>query len=179
MRTVKEIVRREISAEELAHFCASRKGRRFCLRHSVVKGGDFSGRSFPRAEFYNNVLPECRFVAANLGGAMLGELDAPAASFRSAMLVEADVVWSTLTEADFTGVAADRASFMDCDLSGADFHDASLVGANFIGCNLSGADFSGARLSLIQLTNCVLDDVQGLDLCRGYEDPILFSGRTW
>jgi len=68
---------------------------------------------------------------------------------------------------------------MDCDLSGADFHDASLVGANFIGCNLSGADFSGARLSLIQLTNCVLDDVQGLDLCRGYEDPILFSGRTW
>ncbi len=181
MRTVKPVIRKEISQEELLHRLEpGRTGARpVHLQHLVVRKFDFSGLTLCRAEMYNTVLEQCAFRRTDLSGGLFGELQAVSADFRGARCRDADVVWSVLRNSTFDRGAWNRVYFFKCDLSLASFKRADLKGSSFVQCDLSYADFTGAQLESVEFADCRLRGAKGLQERHLAFEPALYSLNNW
>ena len=110
---------------------------------------DLSGARLEGAYLVNVNLSGANFSGAELMGARISRgsviANAVGTNFSGAILVKADLSWSSLMGANFTG-----AIMLEADLSG----------SNLRGATLSGADLTRAKLVETNLTQAVLTDCQ-------------------
>ena len=181
MRTLKPIIRREISHSELARICENKKGvrRTIHLQHLIIKGFDFSGLKLHRAEIYNTILERCRFMKCECSGVLFGELRAFSADFRSTVLSDADILWSVMRNSKFDNGVLNRVYFFKTDLTLASFRKADLRSANFVECDLSFVDFQDALLDSTTFSDCLLHRVKGIRERNLTYEPALFSQKNF
>ncbi len=80
-----------------------------------------------------------------------------------------DVAFSgcSLDLANLRGATLRRVAFHDCVLREADLAGTRLTDVLLVGCDLRAADLSGARSQRLELRECRVDGLQGLDGLRG------------
>jgi uncharacterized protein YjbI with pentapeptide repeats len=152
----------------------------------VLSSADLSGSDLTKANFHNSILEGAKLTGVNLTEANLCEMNFSKTDLREATLfkahlsdanlVEADLSHSDLRYASLHYAGLDRANLSEAQLMNADFLNTKLQGANLNGANLSGArlkgaillgaNLSNAKLASTELLNCVLADVNGLDICQ-------------
>jgi uncharacterized protein YjbI with pentapeptide repeats len=144
------------------------------LRDCNFRGANLAGANLGAAQFHG-----ARFDDANLGEAILVQVNLGGASFAGARLEEADFSGSTFGDVDLRGADLSRVTFLECSLAGARLALANLEGATFIKCTLDGADLSEARVSKTSFVTSTGEDVS-LQRARGrqmvFAEKCAFNG---
>jgi len=112
------------------------------FKKADLSGADFSQASLEQADFSNAFLTEASFAQADL----------TAAKFIAADLRKADLGQAVMAQVDATG-----ANFSQADLSGAVLEESILENAMLRQVRAEGADFSGARLNGADLHGAMID----------------------
>ncbi|MBN1524426.1 MAG: pentapeptide repeat-containing protein [Spirochaetales bacterium] len=180
MRTLKEIVRKELSSEKLDALIQRQKkaGRDIELLHYIIKSHDFSCKKYGFFEIYNSELKQCDFTAAEILHPVFGEVFGTEINFSCAVFKKGEIIWSKLPGAVFRDSIMSRMYFFETDLSGADFTGADLTAASFIKCNLNRVVFKNTLIEKTRFEDCSMKDVCGMpDYAHTYT-PVMFSSKN-
>jgi uncharacterized protein YjbI with pentapeptide repeats len=121
------------------------------LADAVLSELDCAGHRFPRLELRRVELRTCRLTGAELGEATLTDT-----VFRDCQLDLAGFRHATLT----------RVRFSDCRLEEVELQHATLTDVLFERCSLRATNVSSARCQRIELRDCDLTALVGVDSLR-------------
>lgn len=148
-----------------------------CLSSAYLDGANFSAANFSDADLSRIELrgtvkrDKNSHFAVHRSATVLREANFQRASFRDAkffdaILCNANLKFTDLSNANFSGANLLDADLSPANLSNAAFRKANLSGANLSGANLRNADLSGAKLRGANLSNANLSgtDFTGANL---------------
>lgn len=151
----------------------------------------FQKADLKNTTFRKSTLNECLFqntkaVGISLVGADLRKFytdagtDLSEADFSGVNLQEASFRMSYFQGADFYNANLENAFVLQCDLSNARLDGVQAAGCRFIKCDLSGADISGAKLLNGALRKCRLNsaDLVGANLYAANLQGVILNHET-
>lgn len=158
---------------------------------------DLSGSDLSRVNLHNSVLEGSKLVGTklceanlcemNLSGADIKEANLSKAHLGGTNLVEADLSFSDLRyasisyagfhNATLTETVLANAVLLSTGLLSANLNEADLRGVSLIGSNLLGADLSNVKLGSTKILDCILSEVNGLNLCQ-HQGPSYLDLQT-
>lgn len=154
---------------------ANARGARFfktLFRDADLARADFTDARLTRCYFLGSraaslclasaELNHTSFAGSDLSRARIDGARGPGTIWLETILEGADLGFTVLPAAHFTGARADGARFFGANLKGARFYRASLVNADFTRSNLFSADLSRAMVTGARFTDASLYDAKFL-----------------